>query len=293
MGSLNREERHTLRSVQGHLHASMVETQTLVEQLGTVDVYFHPTNPDPYLNCVTPHKGVAWIRRDDLRDAFLGMERLGRTPRLIFQDALFPEAFQQQLGMMGLSLENERAVMVYRPLYGPGLPGETPRGQLPAQFDPEISTMLATTRSDLATWARIFRAGYYNTETLRIESEIVAPLITAVEAGKMAFVLAYYQNTPLGATRLSLRPPTAELEAVVTAPLWRGMGLEVALITSAVRAALERDCNPIFTIAPPEDYARVYRRLGFINLCHVVTYWIDNEAGTQLLRIDIPAKERE
>ncbi|MBN2304031.1 MAG: GNAT family N-acetyltransferase [Anaerolineae bacterium] len=286
MSSLNREERQTLRSVQAHLHATMLEAQTLVEQLGTVDVYFHPTNPDPKHNCVTPHKGVAWIRREDLHDAFLGLERLGRLPRLVFQDALFPDAFRQQLHLMGLAPEFEQVVMIYRPMHGPGLPDEIARGRLPHLFDDDITTRLAETRADLAVWARVFRAGYYNTETLHIDAEIVAPLMADVAADKRAYVLAYYQNTPLGAARVCLRPPTAELEAVVTAPLWRGMGLEIALISTAVRAAASRSCAPIFTIAPPEDYTRLYRRLGFIDLSHVLTYWVPDETEAGLLNVN-------
>ncbi len=50
MSSLNREERQTLRSVQAHIHASIVHSQVVIEQIGTVDVYFHPTNPIPHLN---------------------------------------------------------------------------------------------------------------------------------------------------------------------------------------------------------------------------------------------------
>ncbi len=258
--------------------------------MGTVDVYFHPTNPDPRYNCVTPHKGVAWIRREDLHDAFVGLKRLGRRPRLVFQDALFPDAFRQQLRIMGLQLEHERMVMIYRPVYGPDLPGETPRGRLPGHFAPDITTRLAEDRATLASWARIFRAGYYNTETLRIESEVVAPLLVAVQAGTKAFVLAYYQNTPLGAARVSLQPTSAELEAVVTAPLWSGMGLEVALITTSVRASQSEDRDPIFTMAPPEEYTRLYRRLGFMELSHVMTYWLP-QGGTGLLQMDEAIEE--
>jgi hypothetical protein len=152
MGSLSREERSALRQVQAHMREVMRAQQGVVEQLGTVDVYFHPTNPDPYLNCVMPHRGVAWVRREDLNHAFAGLERLGRVPRLVFQDALFPTAFQQQLRLMGLTLEDRRTVLVYRPLYGPLMPDETPRERAPDRFDPAVSTSLATTQQELAVW---------------------------------------------------------------------------------------------------------------------------------------------
>jgi GNAT superfamily N-acetyltransferase len=271
MRVLNRDERKTLRSVQAHISAATLHGPVVVEQLGTVDVYFHPTNADPYLNCVTPHRGVAWVRREDLLDAFGGLERLGRTPRLVFQDALFPAAFRQQVELMGLELEEQRPVMVYRPIYGPHLPGETPRGCLPETSGEQIATTVAATPAELATWLRVFRAGYFNTEALQIDPNDVEPLHDSASQGISVFVLATYENTPLGAAHIALNPPTAELEAVVTAPLWHGMGLEVALITTAVRTVLLRGCSIIFTIAPP--LMRLYRRLGFTELTNMLSFW--------------------
>ena len=119
MDALNRYERQTLRRIQAYLQAALLDTHVVVEQLGTVDVFFHPSDSDPYLNCATPHKGVAWVRRDDLTSAFTGLQRLGRQPRLVFQEALFPAAFQQQLNLMGLALTYEQVVMVYQPVLGP------------------------------------------------------------------------------------------------------------------------------------------------------------------------------
>ena len=277
MGSLSREERSALRQVQTHMREVMRAQQGVVEQLGTVDVYFHPTNPDPYLNCVTPHRGVAWVRRDDLNHAFAGLERLGRVPRLVFQDALFPAAFQQQLRLMGLSPEDQRTVLVYRPLYGPLMPDETPRERVPDRFDPAVSTSLATTQHELAVWMRVFRAGYYNTELLAVDPDIVKPLVIAALRGEKVFVMANYELAPLGAARLGLRNNTAEIEAVVTAPLWHGMGLESALIGTSVHMALERGANTVFSVAPPGDFIRLYRNLGFVELTHVLTYWLSED----------------
>ncbi|MBN1564754.1 MAG: GNAT family N-acetyltransferase [Anaerolineae bacterium] len=273
MQSLNREERKTLRTIQAHIRESTRARQAIVEQLGTVDVYFHPSNPDPYLNCATPHKGVAWVRRDDLYSAFTGLERLGRVPRLVFQDALFPYAFQQQLALMGLTLEEQRVIMVYRPLYGPDLPNETPRDRLPAEFDYAITAKVATTPAELGAWQRVFKAGYYNTETLTVNQAEVKPLVEFAQRGEKVFVMASYQDTPLGTAQICLREESAEIEAVVTAPLWHGMGLETALITTAVRATLEHKRDIIFTIAPEDSTTHLYRMLGFVDLTHVMTFW--------------------
>ncbi|MBN1681664.1 MAG: GNAT family N-acetyltransferase [Anaerolineae bacterium] len=277
MGSLNREQRQILRQIQNFVHAKALEAEAFDEQLGTVDVYFHINNPAPHLNCTMPHKGVAWIRREDLMDAFDGLARLGRTPRLVFLDALFPSAFQTQIEHMGLGVENERVVMVYQPIIGPHLDGEIPRGRLPDDIQPPVTTQIATTRADLATWLRVFHAAYYNTETLAVRPEEIEPLYTAAQEGTTVFVIGFYENTPLGAARVGIRTPTAELDAVATAPLWHGMGLEVALATTAIRAAQQQNGDTIFTIAPPEDYARLYHRLGFVEITRMLTYWRASE----------------
>ncbi len=272
MEALNRQERQTLRRIQSYLQTALLDMQVVVEQLGTVDVYFHPTNPDPFLNCATPHKGVAWVRRDDLNGAFIGLERLGRDPRLTFQDALFPAAFQQQLKLMGLYLENVRMVMVYQPICGPVPNDEILFGCLPGSFNPDVQITVATDAAMLGAWLRVFRAGYFNTDALAVEPEMVQALVRAVDSGRNLFVLSHYQGTPLGAARIGIRNTTAELEAVVTTPLWYGMGLEDAMIATAVREVETHGCNTIFTIQPPEEYMRVFRRLGFEELTRVLTY---------------------
>jgi hypothetical protein len=272
MSLFDRDDRQIVRAIQKHLWGVMLREGVVVEQMGTVDVYVHRTNPATELNCVTPHKGVAWVRREDLQGAFTGLERLGRRPRLVILDTLFPEAFKQQIRLMDLTLEDDRMVMVYRPLYGPNLPEEVPVGRLPDSFGPAIRTSTATTRAELAAWLRVFRAGYYNAEHLTVQPQDVDPLVAAVEQGAKAYITATYQGTPLGAARLDLQPPTAQIEAITTAPLWHKMGLEPALTATAVRTALERACPIVFTIAPPGDFPRLHR-MGFLDLTHVLIFW--------------------
>jgi ribosomal protein S18 acetylase RimI-like enzyme len=286
MGSpLNREERATLRHIQTHMREAIRAQQTIVEQLGTVDVYFHPSNPDPFLNCVTPHRGVAWVRRDDLSTAFAGLERLGRVPRLIFQDALFPAAFQQQLLLMGLTLEVQKTVLVYHPMLGPLMPDETPRERVPEQLDPAISVITPKTEQELAVWLRVFRAGYYNTELLAVDPEVVKPLVAAAQKGDKVFVMANYERTPLGAARLAVYESSAEIEAVVTAPLWHGMGLEAALITMAINSVMERGVNVVFTVAPAGDIGRLYRQMGFVEMTRVLTFWLTEDQDRRAARV--------
>lgn len=273
MGSIDREERQTIRSIQQHLCATLRESVRAVEQLGTVDIYFHPSNPDPYLNCAIPRKGVAWVRQADLREAFEGLERLGRVPRLVYQDALFPGAFRHQIGLLGLTLEEERQVMIYRPLLGPHLPDEVPRGRLPAEYPPSVRAHVATERAELATWLRVFRAGYFNTEILTVDPDAVDALVKQAATRTRFFVLATYNHTPLGAARVAVRETTAEIETMVTAPFWHDMGLEIGLILAAVGEAEQRGARIIFIVAPPNQTPTLYLDLGFNTITSRITFW--------------------
>ncbi len=273
MQLLNREDRKILRKIQDHINHMLRTSNTTIEQIGTVDVYFHPSSSGLFLNCVTPHKGVAWVRREDLLAAFQGMERLGRSPRLIFQDALFPEAFRQQLEIIGLTLEGMQVVMIYRPLLGPLIPDEIPLGCLPAEPPAPVTAWIATERADLGTWLRVFNAGYFNTDMITVPPSAVDALEQEMQEGSRFFVLASYERAPLGAARVALHPPTAQIEALVTVPLWHGMGLEIGLAWQAVREAEARGCETVFTIAPPPDLRALYRRLGFEDLTHIMTFW--------------------
>lgn len=271
MSPLNRAERQTLRRIQGHLHESFLRQQAVTEQLGTVDVYFHPHNAAPMLNCVVPHRGVAWVRYEDLADALTGLRRLGRRPRLLFLDALFPDAFVQQLRLMGMQFEAPRPVLVYRPMFGPMPAGEIPLGRLPDVLPAAVRATPARTRDELAIWWDVFCQLYRDAEQPPVTSGPIEPLLSAIEGGHSLFVTAWYADEPLGVARVMLLEGTAELDLVRTVPLWHGMGLEEALITVGTRAALDAGHSTEFVINPLREMLRLYVRLGFSQVSRLLT----------------------
>lgn len=256
----DRAERQQLRQIQAHLRASAAAAGAVFESIGTVDVCIHLTSQSPRLNGIMPHKGVAWVRREDLQAACLGLERLGRVPRLIIQDALFPQAFAQQLHLMGLELETSQALYLYAPLYGPELPGEVLRGRLPPAFAPDVTARLATDTPDLTVWLHLFQS---SGESVPLAPDTVRALADAATRGEKLFTVAYYDRMPLGIARAGLYGSSAELEVLRTAPHWQNLGLEEALITTTIRAAQAHGAGLIFTTGPAA-YERLYRRLGFV-----------------------------
>ena len=59
--------------------------------------------------------------------------------------------------------------------------------------------------------------------------------------------------------------PVAQVESVVTDPEARGRGLARAVVTTAVRAALDRGATLVFLVADADDWPQeFYARLGFV-----------------------------
>lgn len=283
MDAPTRSERQILRRIQSYLQAARDDAGVVLESLGTVDLSHHATDPNPELNCAVPHKGAAWVRRDDLLAAFARLDALGREPRLVYHEALFPAALQQQLEAMGLVLERTRAVLVYQPVVGPAPPGESLFGRLPDALPQDVTARAVSSADGLSTWLPLFDSAYaQDADALSGAPDVVAELVAMAAAGQRIFVTAWYQDAPLGAACAGVRDTVAELEAVVTAPLWHGMGLEEALIVTATRQAEARGCTAIFTIQAPRDARRMYRRLGFMALTRVLTFGLPGDAETAL-----------
>ena len=66
----------------------------------------HPQNTGLHLNCIVSHKGVAWVRREDLLAAFTGMEHLGRIRACCFWMPV-PGGVPAAATLMGLALEEQ------------------------------------------------------------------------------------------------------------------------------------------------------------------------------------------
>jgi len=145
-------------------------------------------------------------------------------------------------------------------------------------LDQPISTVIAATPAKLATWLRVFRVGDYGDEALTTDTGTTA-LLAAAAQGEKVFITASYERSP-SARRGGLHAGTAELETVVIAPLWHSMGLEVALITASVRAALARGSHTIFVVAPPGEVTSMYHRLGFVGVTRILTFWLAEDYAT-------------
>jgi ribosomal protein S18 acetylase RimI-like enzyme len=78
--------------------------------------------------------------------------------------------------------------------------------------------------------------------------------------------------TVAGGASVSLNPPTAAINCVDTLAPYRRRGIASLAIRACVEFAQARDCSLIFIVGPTEGAARLYRRLGFVDLDRIVTY---------------------
>jgi GNAT superfamily N-acetyltransferase len=269
--SLNHHQRRELRLIQNHLLAEQRRAGAAYAQFGTAGVVFHPIEFDPALSLVMPHQGVTWARAEDVRRGFTTLQERGRWPQLQILDGLFPEAFARSLDLAGFQRYTQAPVWLYLPIYGPVPEGEKPFGTVPLD-QPHIEIQEAVSHEDFAVWWRTYRAGYYGVDDSGIAAADVKPFEEASQRGERVFLIGRYHGYPMAAIQVSLSDEAAHLDEPAVIWTWAGMGMEEALIQLAVEFAQTRGCQIIYSLGVPEHDARLYLRLGFIQISSIVTY---------------------
>jgi hypothetical protein len=273
MSTLNRSERQILRAIQEHMHTQYRRAGAAYTQVSTVGIVYHPDNTEPALNLVTPHRGVAWTRREDLQQAFDILSQRGRLPHLQYLKALFPAAFAQQLVLQGLRLERETPVWFYLPFQGPIPEGERLFGWR-HDFTPleHITAQAAATYQDFAVWLRVHQAATYGAEVLEVDPARVAALRKARPVGDYLLLTVASHGAPLAVTEVVFGDLAAQVMPPQVIWPWAGMGLEEALIQCAIELALAQGVQVIYMTGLPDHDPRLYHRLGFVLLTHQLDY---------------------
>src|SRR5258706_7776090 len=113
--SNERESKHILRQIQDHLGEMHTKLGALRESVGMVEVFHHPSTNAPMLNYITPRKNTAWVSSSYLQQGLTHLAQQGRLPRVEYIEGLYPPAFARTLRDLGLELERETLIMVYKP----------------------------------------------------------------------------------------------------------------------------------------------------------------------------------
>ncbi|MBI5928505.1 MAG: GNAT family N-acetyltransferase [Chloroflexi bacterium] len=269
--TLNHHQRRELRLIQNHLLTEQRRAGAAYAEFNTAGVVFHPIEFDPTYSLVIPHQGITWTRGEDVRRGFETLEERGRWPHLQYLDALFPQAFTRHLELHGFRHYLDTPVWLYMPLYGPVPEGETPFGTVPRDL-PNIQIQEAISHEDFAVWWRTYRAGYYGVDDNLTDPKAIKPFEDSFQRGERVFLIGLYHDYPTAAIQVSFSGATAQVDEPAVVWPWAGFGIEETLIQLSVEFARTHGCEVIYSVGVPENDARLYQRLGFIQISNIVTF---------------------
>lgn len=258
-----KEMRLALRHVQEHLTQALLRLGAERESLGLVDVIRHPTSKAPYLNYATPRKSTAWVSAKDVEKGIVRLRELERMPRVQYIEGLFLPIFAKTLRDLGLRVEQETPLMLYRP-----------EGALTSPKKPDGVTVLPV--SDLRgveMWWYVWRNAFYDVLTLGVEPLIVGHDMREITLGRQIDILAYYFGTPVGVARVTVHDESAHMAAFAIMKELRDDALMARVLqAAAIQAAVERKCTLIFAPGDTEQDRRLWRDMGFVDSGSLVCY---------------------
>lgn len=257
-----KEARTILRRVEAHLRQSHLDMGAEDEALGFVDVIHHASSSLPSLNYVTPRKNTAWVSSQYIQKGLDTLKDMGRVSRVRFAEGLYPPAFLGSLRELGLKVEAELPIMVFKS-------GD-------AQQAPTLPNDLSFSRADsaesLALWWYLWRNAYYDVAVSGVEPLAIGRDLRDVYFKRQLNLVMYRHRYPMGALRMTLHEGSAHLVAhamlkELREPSWERLIREVAL-----DAALKEGADLVFATGKSEAERQIYRSMGFLDAGSIVSY---------------------
>lgn len=268
--AIERETKQILRHIQHHLSESHVALGAIKESAGMVDVFYHPTSALPTLNYVTPRRNTAYVSRTYVQQGLDVMTQLERTQRVLYVEGLYPPQFAKSLRELGLQLERETPIMVYKP---GGIRGYWQPPPLVERPLPDgISVKRVSDQEGIGHWWYVWRNGHYDVLTLGVEPLFVGRDMEATWTGRQMDFVMYRAGFPAGVARVSLHQNTAHLLAMALLKEIRSPAMIQILQMAAVKGALEQGARLIFAPGEKEAERRMARELGFMDFGSIICY---------------------
>ena len=272
--SNERESKHILRQIQDHLGEMHVKLGALRESVGMVDVFHHPTTNTPTLNYITPRKNTAWVSGSYLQQGLTHLSQQGRLPRVEYIEGLYPPAFARTLRDLGLELERETLIMVYKP---GGIAGHPTPMLVERPLPDGIVIRQVTDQEGIGQWWYVWRNGHFDVLSLGVEPLFVGQDMQANWAGKQLDYIMYRGGFPAGVARVSFHNETAHILAMALLKEIRTPAMIQLLQMAAVKGALERGAKLVFAPGENEAERRMARELGFMDFGSIVCYAAPDE----------------
>lgn len=259
-----KESRVIMRQVQEHLVQAHIRLGAQEEAFGFVDIIYHPTNPIGYLNYITPRRNTAWISSKYIENGLDRLRERQRQPRITFVEGLFPPIFGKSLRDLGLDIERETPIMVYRPKDDLG------RKSPPLPEDVHISK--AQDQHGIAMWWYVWRNAYYDVYATGVEPLFVGRSMREIFVGTQIDLILYRYAFPVGVARVTFYQETAHITAHAILKEIRTPELDKALLHHALAVALEKKCELVFTTGENPTTRQLCREMGFLDSGSVVCY---------------------
>ncbi len=279
-----RDMRQTLRQIQDHLGWVHESLGAVRESVGMVTVYHHPTNALPHLNYVTPRQNTAWVSGPMIQQGIDHLSRLGRAPRVQYIEGLYPPQLGAALRKLGLEVEREVPVMVYK--VG-GTAGRLPPPIQARSLPDGIAIEPVQDHRGMEAWWYVYRNAYYDVLTLGVEPLLVGRDMAALRAGDQVDYILYRYGFPAGVARLSLHGETAHILCIALLREIRTPAMLQIILNAAARGALERGARIVFLPGETEAERRMGRELGFLDFGSVVCYAANSTAHEGLYASDL------
>jgi hypothetical protein len=258
-----KESRVILRRVEAHLRQSHLDMGAQDEAMGFVDVIHHANSSLPSLNYVTPRKNTAWVSSQYIQQGLDTLKDKGRVSRVRFAEGLYPPAFLGSLRELGLKVEAELPIMVYKQ-------GNSPRvmPQIPA----DVSFSRADSAESLALWWYIWRNAYYDVAVSGVEPLAIGRDLRDVYFKHQINLVMYRHRYPMGVLRMTLHDGSAHLVAHAMLKEMKDANWERLIREVALDAAIQDGADMIFTTGKSEAERRIYRAIGFLDAGSIVSY---------------------
>lgn len=258
-----RESRTILRRIESHLRQSHLDMGATEESISFVDVISHEGSSLRTLNYVTPRKNTAWVSGNHVQQGLDVLHKKGRRARVRFVEGLYPPVFVRALRDLGLKVEEEIPVMVYK---------KPEQVRKLTSFPPDVSFTQAKTIRDLSIWWYVWRNAYYDVAVSSVEPLLIGRDMQDVYFGRQINLVMYRNSYAMGAIRITLHDGTAHLVAHAMLKEMQKPEWDKTIRAVAVDIAISNGADMIFVAGKSEDDRVLYRDMGFIDSGSIVSY---------------------
>ena len=277
-----KEARTILRRVEAHLRQSHLDMGAQDEAMGFVDVIHHASSSLPSLNYVTPRKNTAWVSSQYIQKGLETLKDMGRVSRVRFAEGLYPPAFLGSLRELGLKVEAELPIMVYKKENAPRITPSLPN---------DVTFSKADNAESLALWWYLWRNAYYDVAVSGVEPLAIGRDLRDVYLNRQLNLVMYRHSYPMGALRMTLYEGSAHLVAHAMLRELREESWERLIRDVALDAALQAGMDMVFTTGKSESERRIYRNMGFLDAGSIVSYAeLDNDSAPKNVASDALAQ---